>query len=472
MKTRTQKRWSLAFAAALALAACGGGDNGGIDGTGGGGNGGIDGTGVSYGTITGFGSVWVNGVEFETTGTTIKLDDNPVGQDDLRIGMVVRVDGSIDDRTALSITVDDAIKGRVEQVVDASRIVVMGQTVQIDNQTRFDNGVVPVEGDHVEVHGLPVADGVVAAGYIEKKATPATPLYAVKGFVKSHDPAARTFVVGTLNVNYAGATVEDMGAGSWNGRVVEVKGSTCAGNPVCGTLTASKVEPTGASVTTAPKAELEGFVTAVGAGGFTLGATPVVTTASTVFEGGVAAEIVVGTKLEVEGRIDNGVLTATKVEFRDNVRLEGNVASFDTVTNTLTLAGLPNVPVQVTSLTQFGGVGSLAGVTLGNHLRIKARPGAGAAVLAIEFELESSASDPRVILQGPVSAIGGTTTLTIQGTVVDTSTVADSEFKGLEDTVLGRAAFFAGLQTGTLVKVRGELGAGDIVVWNQAELED
>lgn len=471
MKTRTQKRWSLALVAALALAACGGGDNGGIDGTGGG-NGGIDGTGVSYGTITGFGSVWVNGVEFETSGTTIELDDNPVGQDDLRIGMVVRVNGSIDNRTAVSITVDDAIKGRVEQVIDASRMLVMGQTVQIDNQTRFDNGVVPVAGDYVEVHGLPVADGVIAAGYIEKKATLATPPYAVKGFVKNHDTVAKTFVVGTLNVNYGSATVNDLGTGPWNGRVVEVKGTACAGNPVCSTLTASKVEPTGASVASAPKAEVEGFVTAVGAGGFTLGATPVVTTTGTVFEGGVAAEIVVGTKLEVEGRIDNGVLTATKVEFRDNVQVEGNVASFDTVTNTVTLAGLPNVPVQVTALTQFEGVGSLAGVTLGNSVRIKARPGAGAAVLAIEFELKSSSSDSRVILQGPVSAIGGTTTLTIQGTTVDTSTVAESEFKGLEDTVLGRTAFFAAVQAGTLVKARGELGAGDSVRWNQVELED
>jgi Domain of unknown function (DUF5666) len=472
MKTRTHKRWSLALVAALALAACGGGDNGGIDGTGGGGNGGIDGTGVSYGTITGFGSVWVNGVKFETTGTTIKLDDNTVGQDDLRLGMVVRVNGSIDNRSAVSITVDDAIKGRVEQVIDASQMVVMGQTVQIDNQTRFDNGVVPVAGDYVEVHGLPVADGVIAGSYIEKKTTLATPPYAVKGFVKNHDTAARTFVVGTLNVSYAGATVNDMGSGLWNGRVVEVKGSTCAGNPVCGTLTASKVEPTGASVVSAPKAEFEGFVTALGANGFTLGATPVVTTASTVFEGGVAAEIVVGTKLEVEGRIDNGVLTAVKVSFRDNVELEGNVVSFDTVTNSVTLAGLPNVPVQVTSLTRFEEVASLEEVALGNHVRIKARPGPGAAVLAIEFELKSMAGDPRVILQGPVAAIGGTTTLTIQGTTVDTATVADNEFKGFDDLVLGRAAFFAGLQVGTLVKVRGELGAGDTVRWNQAELED
>lgn len=470
MKLTTLTRWCFAAIAAGAIGACGGG-SGGIDGTGGGGNGGIDGTGVSYGTITGFGSVWVNGVRFDVSNATIKLDDSTVAQADLRIGMVVRVNGSIEDSRAATITVDSALKGRVEQVIDASRMLVMGQTVQIDNQTRFDNGVVPVQGDYVEVHGLPVADGTIAAGYVEKKSTLATPPFAVKGFVKSHDTAAKTFVVGTLTVNYAGATVSDLGAGSWDGKVVEVKGSACAGDPICGTLTATKVEPTGASVTTAPKAEVEGFVTVLGANGFTLGATPVVTTATTVYEGGVAADIAVGTKLEVEGRIDNGVLTATKVEFRDSVRLEGDVASIDPVAGTLTLAGLPNVPVSVSSLTEFDGVGSLAGVAPGDHVRIEARPGSGNAVLAIEFEWQDQ-SDSRVVLQGAVAAIDGTSTLTILGTTVDASTVSDGNFRGLEDTVLGRTAFFAAVKVGTLVKARGTMGAGNTVTWNQLELED
>ena len=81
--------------------------------------------------------------------------------------MVVRVDGSISGAKADTITVDDAIKGRVEQVLDANRMVVMGQTVQIDNLTRFDNNVVPVVGDLVNVYGLVAGDGVIAAGFVE-----------------------------------------------------------------------------------------------------------------------------------------------------------------------------------------------------------------------------------------------------------------------------------------------------------------
>ncbi len=41
---------------------------------------GIGGSGVtSSGTITGFGSIFVNGVEFETSSSTFNVDDNPNG---------------------------------------------------------------------------------------------------------------------------------------------------------------------------------------------------------------------------------------------------------------------------------------------------------------------------------------------------------------------------------------------------------
>lgn len=462
-------RMLLAGATAVLLTlACGGGGDGGIDGTG------ATNNSMSYGTITAFGSVWVNGVRFDTSGATFKLDDNSVTQNELRIGMVVRVDGSIDDRRAASVTVDDALKGRVEQVLDASRMRVMGQTVQIDNTTRFDNGVVPVAGDYVEVYGLVTGDGTIGASFIEKKATLATPPFAVKGLVKNHNPAASTFQVGTLSVNYAGAITGDMPAGSWNGLAVDAKGSACAGNPVCATLTATKVEPAGARVADIAKAEVEGFVTSLTAGGFVLAGQTVAVNSGTVYVGGLASEVVVGAKLEVQGPIAGGVLTATKVAFKDNVRFEADVASLNAAGGTLTLAGLPGITVQVNSLTQLKNIAGLAALAPGNHLRIKARPGPGGSVLAIELERRSVSSDTRVILEGPVSAVSGTSTLTILGVVVNTAGVAESEFKNLADVAIGRAAFFTALagSTSTAVKARGTLGAGGAVAWDQMELED
>ena len=470
-----QLRRALAATALLVMAACGGGGgaDGGIGGTGGGGDGGIGGTGVSYGTITAFGSVWVNGVEFSSGSATIKIDDSPSTESALRVGMVVRVDGSIPNKTASSIAVDDAIKGRVEQVLDANRMLVMGQLMQIDNQTRFDNGVVPVAGDLVDVHGLVAGDGVIAASFIEKKASPANPPFAVKGTVKNHDTVAQTFQIGTLALRYVGAVTNDMPAGSWNGRQVDVKGTACAGAPVCGTLTASKVEPAGAAVATAAQAEIEGIVSALSGTGFSIGNQAVVTTATTRYEGGVAGDIALGTKLEVEGSIAGGVLTAVKVSFRDAIRLEADVATVDTAAGTLTLAGLPGVTVSVNSLTEFkGGVTSLAGLQAPNHLRIRGRLGAGGSVIATELERRSTSADTRVVLQAPASAVAPTNSVTLLGVVVHTSTVADADFRDVADASIGRAAFYTAARVGTLVKARGARSGAASVVWDQMELEN
>lgn len=466
MKLNFLKTLAATAVAVLLAAACGGG---GSDSTA---PPGESGDTVSYGTITAFGSVWVNGIEFHTGNSSFRVDDNPGRESDLRIGMVVRVDGSVGSTSSASlITVDDAVKGRVEQVIDANRMIVMGQSVQIDGQTRFDNGVVPVAGDFVEVHGQAVSDGTVSAGYIEKKSTLPTPPFAVKGFAKNHDAAAKTFAVGTLVVAYTGAVVNDMPSGTWNGQLVEVKGSACAGNPVCGTLTATKVEPSGLRLSSAPRAEVEGFVTSVSANGFVVGNQTVVVTPSTVYSGGVLADIAVGTKLEAEGSVSGGVLTARKVSLRDNARFEADIATVNVAAGSLTLAGLPGVTVSVNSLTQFKGASSLASLAAPNHLRIRGRLTSGNTIVATELERRSTSSDSRVIVQGPVSAISGTSSVTVFGIVVNTAGVSDNEFKNLDDTPMGRAAFYAALKVGTLVKARADLG-GSGLGWNQIELED
>jgi len=431
---------------------------------------------LSYGTITALGSVWVNGVRYDTSDAAVRIDDGPASTSDLRVGMVVRVDGRAGDdgsASASTVTVDDGLKGRVEQVLDANRIVVMGQTVLVDDRTRFDSGARPGVGDYVEVHGQLAGEASFAASYVERKATLADPPFAVTGRIASHDPASRSFTVGALAVSYgAGTVLGDMPGAPWVGLTVEVKGTVCAGSPVCGTLAASKVEPAGLGSVDSARTEFEGFVTRLTADGFMLGAQAVVIGPGTRFEGGVAGDIAVGSKLEVEGSLAGGVLTARKVSLRENVRLEGDVAELDLAAGRLRLAGLPTLTVGVNALTQFDHLASLAALGASNHVRVKGRSAGGGTVVAVEIELRSTSPDGRVVLQGPVSAIGGTSTLTILGTVVDTRGVSDSDFKSHDDAAIGRSAFFAAVGTGTVVKARGRLAGGASVAWDEMELED
>ena len=125
-----------AIGTAVLLAACGGGGGGGIGGTGpvvdnnagtpgGIGGTGTGGTGVAFGTVSGYGSVVINGVHYEDNGVTItKADDSKVTGDGastttrsaLPVGSLVRVDFN-GTTTALGFKVDDSISGRIESMV-------------------------------------------------------------------------------------------------------------------------------------------------------------------------------------------------------------------------------------------------------------------------------------------------------------------------------------------------------------------
>ncbi len=98
----------------VVAAGCGSGGGGG-----GGLAGGIGGTGaVAQGAITGFGSIFVNGIEFETDSSSFDVDDDSVATEgDLALGMVVTVIGTINNDgvtgSASSVEYDDEVEGPV-----------------------------------------------------------------------------------------------------------------------------------------------------------------------------------------------------------------------------------------------------------------------------------------------------------------------------------------------------------------------
>lgn len=429
---------------------------------------------VSKGTISGFGSVIVNGVEFDTSSTSISIDgESGKSQSDLQIGMVVTVSGDINGTTgtANAIVVEDMVEGPVDQIIDNNTIVVMGQTVLIDSNTLYDNNVPDFAGinlnDVLEISGHIKGNGIISASFIEKKPAPFD--YEVKGFVTSHNQAGQSIVIGGLTVNYATADISNMPnplSTNWSSLLVKAKGTILAG----GVLTATQVEPFGLGVTDAAESEIEGFVTAINsASSFVLEELTVVHDASTTYVGGLPDEIAVGTKLEVEGTLSNGTLTADKISFRDNVKLEADADMVNAAGGSMTLSGLPGITVTVDNLTEYkGGINSLSDVVATNHLRIRGRETSGNTVLATEIELRSA--DTRTILQATVDSFA-VPNVTLLGVMVDTSSISPANgFRDVNDNVISSAAFFNSLATGTLVKARGDLGMA--VTWDEIELEE
>jgi hypothetical protein len=452
---------------------------------------------AASGTVTGFGSVYVNEKKFESNnvslmvhGQTSQCSVGPGNTCGLKEGMTVTVSGSMtngNQRSATDIRQKDAVEGLVQSVAaDGFSLVVLGQSVLVDNATLIDNNI-PGQSilnlvggtDFVEVNGHIRPDGVIQATFIEKK-PPGTVTPEVRGFVKGHDAVTKTFQIGNLKVDYATALINDMpnpAGNSWNGLQVEAKGTVFTPGPnvqTQGTLVATKVEPDTPGVQNADEMEVEGFVTqVVGAGDFFIGTTHVQTTVSTEFRGGIIDDIVVGVKVSAEGRLANSILTATHVKFHESVKLEGDIASINSGANTITLTGLSGITVTVNSQTEFkaNGGNSLSGLgdlTVNDHIRVRGRLSIGTSVIVTRLELRSPNND--VELQGKVESVSNPN-LTILGITVNTASFADNDFQGIDDSPIGRTAFFNAVKVGTLVKVKGRLNGGT-VTWREAELED
>lgn len=453
------------------LGGCGGSDAPSVSASG---SGSGSGSASASGTVTGFGSVFVNGKRFETSAASFMVDGQSGNQNDLKLGMTVTVDGSFngDQRSANSVRQKDAVEGLVQSVAaDGLSLVVMGQTVMVDEITIIDNNIsgrdvrnLVVGADAVEVNGHIRPNGVIQATFIEKKLV-GTVTPEVRGYVSNHTDGAKMFSIGGLTVNYATALINDMPAptgSNWNGLLVEAKGTLF--NAVTTTLTATKVEPEQDGIgNNVDELEVEGFVTQVlGSGDFFIGRTHGQTTSATEFRGGTIDEIVVGAKVSAEGRWANDILTAKHVKFHASVRLEGNATVSG---NTLRLSGLPDVTVSVNSQTELKDGISVNDLD-GNHIRVRGRVNGRSSVIATRIELRSPNTD--VDIQGPVQSISGNV-IVILGVPVDTGAI--THFESVSGTSTSRAGFLAATRVNSLVKVKGEL-TGTTVLWEEAELED
>jgi Domain of unknown function (DUF5666) len=323
----------LAFVAVTLLSACGGGGGGDTAGVGTGGTGSF-----SVGTVTGFGSVFVNGVRYEDNGARLVDDDGTVkvlGSDDnpLKVGMVVEVTGSVDDsgtvRTATQIAYGAEIKGPVTAVdVAAGTFNVFGTTVRTTTTTVYDNfgGVAALAtGNVVEVHGQPDTNGRIVATYVEREATSVAAFVAGGGEYR-----LRGALAGLSGSNPAytftmrGVAIRTDASTRFDGTPADGISVSVRLNPMQqgdGRYLAAQLKVRTASYdnsSAAAEGEVEGYVSDFigAASAFRVAGYPVRLASAVVYEDGVATDLTNDIRVEAKGRIDNGVLVVTKLEFK------------------------------------------------------------------------------------------------------------------------------------------------------------
>ena len=311
---------------ATGLSACGGGGgsgsgSGNIASVGGGGGGAAS---FTSGPITGFGSIIVNGIRYDDSSASISSDDSAFKREDLRLGMVVAVQGGpvVDGRsTATRIVLNGELLGPIGSK-GVNSLVVLGQAVTINASTVF-AGVAGLDAlianDVVEVHGTAdAANNSILASYVEKKVGRVND-YRIQGRVTAHDANAKTFSMGSLQLNYSNTESKEVRVTPAQGALVRVRLGTTAVSGVYPVIRIRK--PEDAFNAFSGEVEFKGTITAFTSfTSFTVNDVPVTVsgvTNATYPEG--TGRIQAGAYVEVKGALVDGVLVATRVKLEDNV---------------------------------------------------------------------------------------------------------------------------------------------------------
>ena len=319
--------------------------------------GGMTGTGITAGRITGFGSIYVNGIHYDVDNATFDRNGTQVSdQSSFAAGEFITVTGSVNtdgvSGVATQVKFDGLVKGTVEAIAtDAKSISILGQTIQIDLLSvlhGFDQLADLQLGNLVEVSGDRLPSGVIKATSLALLADnyQSTDSLQVVGAISHLKPELKTFQMNGLTVNYSTASlVAWNGKALANGQLVQVIASQL---PESGVLNAQQLslQASEGKYPEKSRLELEGIVSAISsASRFSLAGQSVVTSSSTQFVGLTSSSLAVGLTVEVEGTVDaSGLLQAKRVMLRDvsannGQELAGQITAIDKTLNTISLAG-------------------------------------------------------------------------------------------------------------------------------------
>jgi hypothetical protein len=208
--------------------------------------------------------------------------------------------------------------------------------------------------------------------------------------------------------------------------------------------------------------------------------TPVTTTGSTRFEGGIATDLANNVKVEAEGTWNGSRLVASKIEFkRTVVRLQGVVTASSAPSFTLTISGAYAVTVEADSLTSGDFAGGAVPPVSANCVQVRGQRKAGGGVVVTAGEISGSCSSSNDhLIQAPVEVESGTT-LTLLGFAIDVGNPTDTPpFRNIDESPMTSTEFFNAVAPanpgppsvpGTLVKVRFGTPLSTV---KQVELED
>jgi len=296
---------------------------------------------TATGVITGFGSVYINGVKFETDQAGVTANGETDTEDALEIGMVVTVNGNVgadgEGAEASTIEYQSSAEGPVTGINLAEKnITLLGQVYFIDDLTEFDDVTFDAIqiGNWVEISAIENSDGQYIATRVEL--SDSSEDIQLIGKVSQLDTVTMTFNISQQAIDYSNATVE---GDLLDGVEVEVESET---DLVDGVLVATEVEveeaPDLAGQLIGFEGEIEVFTSIAD---FVVNDQSITTTNETIFKGGHSSDLALGVEITVRGSIVDGAFVAAVIRVAQDteIKIEGLVQSTDLDTNSIVILG-------------------------------------------------------------------------------------------------------------------------------------
>jgi hypothetical protein len=422
-------------ASVIGLYSCGGGGGTQVA------DGGIGGTGITQGRVTGFGSVFVNGIEFDTDDASFTVNNLAATENDLAIGMVVRISGKRDSGSttgsAESITYDSLIEGLVNSndVASNNTLTVMQQTITVDGDTVYDNPIdatlledLPLNSE-VEVSGFTDGSGAILATRIEVKSLAwAGDELEISGVIS--ELSGTTFQIGSLGID--ASSIQTIPP---EGTFVEVEGNSFSGDIFIARSIETEDESNSAVAEDGKEVEIEGQITQSldASGRFTLNGQVVDASATSL--SGATSQLTLGRVAQVEGVMNGDILLAEAIELKAAYSERGEIGgvlgfgNVDISAGTVILLG-QTIRVDNSTIME-NEIGEDSSFTLeqlisSDYLEAKVYDDNGVLV-ASKLELERTPANHTGAVEGIPSFINSST-IEIFGITIDTSRVNDYSF--------------------------------------------
>ncbi len=427
------------------------------------------------GVITGFGSVFINGVEYETDSTEVTTDDSATASEaDLQVGMIVSLTGTVNDDgttgTASAIHYEEQIKGPLDSIdLAANTLTVLGQVVVFDDLTNIENFILTdlIPGDFLEISGFFNSNNELYATRIEKD-NPVDETLKIQGVISQLDTANQRFSLSDIVIDYSNAEFTNITVdGLANDLVVRVKGD--ASLLVDNVFTVSKVK---AIVREDAPGEgesmhLEGLITRLDSTEFfVVNDVNIVVDTNTEFEYGDANSLAVNTYVKVKGTVNTeGNLLAKEIRIQQamEVKIEGFVQTIDLDANTVTVLDVMFYLDEQTQMKDDSDVEkkyfSLTDLAVNDFIELKGFVDGDGRNVATQLERKNHDARADTEIKGKVEEIKiDSFSFVLSGITV--STTDTTVLKDSNEQLLNQETFFQQLQLAMSLEVEGQLTDG------------